>query len=205
MFRYLVNYCFNYALESKIMGMDAAFVYLARKYYLSGEAYWVDKETRNEIEQEVQITQYNLLGMKAQELKSPTRDGDLVSLYETEASFTLLLFWEADCEHCEKQISLVKTVLVEQFKPYGFKVFAVHTQDDKETWERFVTEYGLFDFVNCWDPYDLTNFREYYHVEFTPMLYLLDKDKKIIAKKLDVEQMADMIKRGYEKMGVTIE
>ncbi|MFR7822650.1 MAG: DUF5106 domain-containing protein [Odoribacter splanchnicus] len=30
MFRYLVSYCFNYALSNKYMGMDAAFVYLAK-------------------------------------------------------------------------------------------------------------------------------------------------------------------------------
>ena len=51
-------------------------------------------------------------------------DGDWVSLYETEAPFTLLLFWEADCGHCKKQVPQVKTGLLDKFKPYGFKVFA---------------------------------------------------------------------------------
>lgn len=132
MFRYLVSYCFNYALSNKYMGMDAAFVYLAKKYYLTGEADWVDKKTLENIEREVILTQYNLIGLKAQELKLPTMDGDWVSLYETEAPFTLLLFWEADCGHCKKQVPQIKTGLLDKFKPYGFKVFAVHTQNDKE-------------------------------------------------------------------------
>ncbi len=204
MFRYLVSYCFNFSLESKIMGMDAAFVYLSKKYYLTGQANWIDKETREKIEREVILTQYNLIGMKAQELKLPTIDGEWVSLYETEAPFTLLLFWEADCGHCKKQVPLVKSTLLDKFKPYGFKVFAVHTQNDKDKWEKFVTEHELFDFVNCWDPQNQTNFRVYYHIESTPMLYLLDKNKKIIAKKLDIEQLADMLTREYKNMGIEI-
>lgn len=205
MFRYLVSYCFNFSLESKIMGMDAAFVYLAKKYYLSGQANWIDKETREKIEREVILTQYNLVDMKAQELKLPTMDGEWVSLYETEAPFTLLLFWESDCGHCKKQVPLIKTDLLDKFKPYGLKVFAVHTQNDKEKWEKFVTEHDLFDFINCWDPHNQTNFRVYYHIESTPMIYLLDKDKKIIAKKLDNEQLADMLIREYQKLGIKIQ
>lgn len=204
MFRYLVSYCFNFALESKIMGMDAAWVYLAKKYYLSGQANWIDKETRDKIEREVILTQYNLVGMKAQELKLPTMDGEWVSLYETDAPFTLLLFWESDCGHCKKQVPQIKTALLDKFKPYGFKVFAVHTQSEKEKWEKFVTEHDLFDFINCWDPQNQTNFRIYYHIESTPMLYLLDKNKKIIAKKLDIEQLSDMLTREYKNMGIEV-
>lgn len=204
MFRYLVSYCFNYSLESQIMGMDAAFVYMAKKYYLSGQADWMDKENLKKIEREVILTQYNLVGMKAQELKLPTMDGDWVSLYETEAPFTLLMFWEADCGHCKKQVPLVKTALLDKFKPYGFKVFAVHTQNEKDKWEKFVTDHDLFDFINCWDPHNQTNFRVYYHIESTPMLYLLDKNKKIIAKKLDIEQLADILTKEYKKMGIEV-
>lgn len=204
MFRYLVSYCFNFSLESKIMGMDAAFVYLAKKYYLTKQADWVDEENLKKIEREVILTQYNLIGMKAQELKLPTMDSDWVSLYETDAPFTLLLFWEADCGHCKKQVPQIKTDLLDKFKPYGLKVFAVHTQNDKDKWEKFVTEHDLFDFINCWDPHNQTNFRVYYHIESTPMIYLLDKDKKIIAKKLDIEQLADMLTREYKRIGIEV-
>lgn len=204
MFRYLISYCFNFSLENKIMGMDGAFVKLAKRYYLSGDADWVDQEMLKKIEREVILTQYNLIGMKAKELKLPTMDGGWVSLYETTAPFTLLLFWESDCGHCKKQVPQVKTDLLDKFKSYGFKIFAVHTQNEKEKWEKFVTEHELFDFINCWDPHNQSNFRVYYHVESTPIMYLLDKDKKIIAKKLDIEQIADMLKHEYKKMGIEI-
>jgi hypothetical protein len=37
-------------------------------------------------------------------------------------------------------------------------------------------------------------FRQLYDVYQTPMLYLLDKDKRIIAKKLSYQQMDDLLK-----------
>lgn len=205
MFRYMVSYCFNYALESKIMGMDEAFVKIAQRYYTSGQVDWIDKANMKKIEEEVLKLKYNLVGMKAQELKLPTMDGNWVSLYETKAPFTLLLFWESDCGHCKKQVPEVKTELFDKFKQHGLKVFAVHTQNEKEKWENFVTEHDLFDFVNCWDPHNQTNYRVYYNVFSTPIMYLLDKDKKIIAKKLDIEQLVDMLKREYKKQGIDIQ
>ena len=104
----------------------------------------------------------------------------------------------------QKQVPLIKTQLLDRFKPYGFKVFAVHTQNEKEKWEKFVTDHELFDFINCWDPHNQTNFRVYYHIESTPILYLLDKDKKIIAKKTGIEQLADMLTKEYKRMGITV-
>lgn len=204
MFRYLVSYCFNFALESKIMGMDEAFVKIAKRYYTSGQVDWVDKENMKKIREEVLKLEYNLIGMQAQELKLPTMDGNWVSLHETKAPFTLLLFWESDCGHCKKQVPEIKTELFDKFKQYGLKVFAVHTQNDKDKWEKFVEEHELFDFVNCWDPHNQTNYRVYYNVFSTPIMYLLDKDKKIIAKKLDIEQLTDMLKREYKKQGIDI-
>lgn len=204
MFRYMVSYCFNYTLESKIMGMDKAFVNVAKKYYVSGQVDWMSDETMKKIKEEVIKLQYNLIGLTAQELKLPDMDGNWVSLQETKAPFTLLLFWEANCGHCKKTVPQVKHDLLDKFKAHGLKVFAVHTQNSKEEWEKFVTEHDLFDFINCWDPHNQTNYRVYYNVFSTPIMYLLDKDKKIIAKKLDIEQLADMLKNEYKKMGIEI-
>ncbi|MCQ4905894.1 hypothetical protein NE456_19205, partial [Odoribacter splanchnicus] len=70
----------------------------------------------------------------------------------------------ADCGLCKKQVPQIKTGLLDKFKAYGFKVFAVHTQNDKEKWVNFVTEHELFDFINCLDPQNQTNFRVYYNI-----------------------------------------
>lgn len=89
----------------------------------------------------------------------------------------------------------------DKFKPYGLKVFAVHTQNEKEKWEKFIADPDLFDFSNCWDPYNQSNFKAYYHIDSTPKMYLLDKEKKIIGKDLSVPQFVDLLTHEYKKMG----
>ena len=44
----------------------------------------------------------------------------------------------------------------------------------------------------------------YYHVDATPVMYMLDKNKKIIGKKLSIEQYADMLVHEYKKIGIDI-
>lgn len=205
MFRYLMNYCLGYTFDNKIMGMDESFVKLGHHYYVSGIVDWLDKEQMKKITDEVYKRQYNLLNHKALDLKLPSLEGNWVSLYETKAPFILLLFWEANCGHCKKQVPLAKKEIFDRFAPHGLKVFAVNTHTNKKEWEEFIEQNELFDFINCWDPERQSNYWTIYNVFSTPVMYILDKDKKIIAKNLAVEQMVELLKKEYQKQGITVQ
>lgn len=204
MFRYMLNYCLVATFDNKIMGMDEAFVKLGERYYQSGQVTWLDKEQLKKITDEVIKRQYNLIGHKAIDLRLPTMDGKWVSLLETKAPFILLVFWEPNCGHCKTQVPLAKKEIHDRFSPYGLKVFAVQTQTNEKEWEEFVEKNELFDFINCWDPNRQSNYWTIYNVFSTPVMYLLDKDKKIIGKNLAVDQMVDLLKHEYQKMGTEI-
>lgn len=204
MFRYLMNYCLVYTFDNKIMGMDESFVKLGQRYYMSGIVDWLDQEQLKKITDEVIKRQYNLLHHKALDLKLPSLEGNWVSLYETEAPYILLIFWEPNCGHCKKQIPLAKKEIFDRFASHGLKVFAVNTHSDQKAWEDFVAKNELFDFINCWDPKKQSNYWTIYNVFSTPVMYILDKDKKIIAKNLAVDQMVDLLKKEYQKQGITI-
>ncbi|MGW8181844.1 MAG: peroxiredoxin family protein, partial [bacterium] len=84
-----------------------------------------------------------------------------------------------------------------QNKDKGIQVFAVCTQQDKEKWENYIVDNGL-NWINGWDPQRLSRFDYYYNVESTPLVYILDRDKKIIAKRLAVEDIPAFIE-AYRK------
>jgi hypothetical protein len=44
------------------------------------------------------------------------------------------------------------------------------------------------------DPIHLNNLKERFDIYSTPVIYILDKDKKIKAKRLGAEQVIDMLK-----------
>ncbi|RKE04760.1 TlpA family protein disulfide reductase [Marinifilum flexuosum] len=188
-FQYLTQYALNFAVKSKVMGMDAAFVNLAKRYYLSGQATWADSTLMANIRERVIKTQFNLIGMKSQDLLMQTPEGEFIRLHEIEAPLTVLYFWEPDCGHCKKVTPKLKTEILDKYQDKGLKVFAVCTQDQKEMWENAIHDYDIYDFINCYDPEFQTNFRIFYDVYSTPIIYLLDKDKKIIAKRLDIDNL----------------
>ncbi|GHV65440.1 hypothetical protein FACS1894199_06120 [Bacteroidia bacterium] len=205
MFKYLMNYCTKYTYEDKIMGMDEAFVKLGQKYYVSGIVNWLDSAGLKKVTDEVLKRQFNLLYHKAIDLQLTTVEGQITSLYETQAPFIFLLFWESNCAYCKKVVPQIKKDILDRFGKHGLKVFAVHTQDTKEEWQSFIEQNDLFDFINVWDPNNQSNYWTYYNVFATPVMYVLDKDKKFIAKNIAIEQMVEVLKREYKKVGINIE
>jgi peroxiredoxin len=202
-FQYYTQYALNYAIKSKIMGVDAAFVDLARRYYLSGQATWADSTLMASIKERVIKLQYNLLDMKAQDLALETIDGEFVTLHEVEADYTVLYFFETDCGHCKKVTPRLKPEILDAYKDLNIQVMAVYTQQEKELWQKYIEDNELYDFINCYDPSYKTNFRIFYDVYSTPTIYLLDKDKKIVAKRLDIDNLKGFLdherKRKAEK------
>ena len=173
------------------MGHDAVIVKLADDIYLSGKADWTTKEWRDNLKQEVERIRPNLIGVKAHDLVMNTFNGIYVSLYDINKDFTVLYFWEPDCGHCKEATPKLKAYY-DKYKSNGVEVFAICTQNDREEWEKYIQENKL-TWINGWDPQRLTNFDYYYNITTTPTIYILDRNKTIIAKKLPVESIESFI------------
>jgi hypothetical protein len=72
------------------------------------------------------------------------------------------------------------------------EIFAICTQNNREEWENYIAENNL-NWINGWDPMRISEYDNYYHVRATPLIYILNREKEIIAKKLPEENVADFI------------
>jgi len=190
-YQYTLSYLLNQFQISNIMGMDAVFVHLAKNYYLNGKAPWADKKLLGKIQELVDKTEPNLIGRIAPELIMENSDGSVSSLHHLNAAFTIMVFWEPDCGHCQKVIPEVWR-LYQKYKSQNVDVFAVYTQYDKNKWIDYINKNKIF-WTNVWDSEYNSNFRNLYNIYSTPTIYLLDKDKKIIAKRIGAESLDDLI------------
>jgi thiol-disulfide isomerase/thioredoxin len=195
-FQYVAVYLFNHFRESTYMGHDAIIVKLADDIYLSGKADWTTKEWRDNLRKEVDRIRPNLIGVKGHDLVMNTYNGVYASLYDIKKEFTILYFWEPDCGHCKEATPKLKAYY-DKVKNQGVEVFAVCTQSDRTKWEKYIQDNNL-NWINGWDPQRSTNFDYYYNVTATPSIYILDRNKKIIAKKLAVEDIGPFIEN-YRK------
>ena len=190
-FQYVSVYLFNHFRESEIMGHDAVMVKLADDIYLSGKADWVTKEFKDDLKKQIDLIRPNLIGKKAANIVMDSFKGIFVSLYDVEKEFTILYFWEPDCGHCKEATPKLKTYY-DKPKDYTLEVFAVCTTSDKAKWTKYIEDNKL-TWINGWDPQRSSHFDYYYNVQSTPTVYILDKNKKIIAKKLAVEEIGPFI------------
>jgi len=190
-FQYVTVWLMNRYASSEIMGQDAVVVHIADKIYLSGKAPWASEEYLDDLRKRVERLRPNLIGKKAPELLMSSFAGQYVSLYDVRADFTIVYFWEPDCGHCKEATPILKDYY-EKNRSSGIEVFAVCTQQDHDKWEKYIVDHSL-GWINGWDPQRLSRFDYLYNVESTPLIYILDRDKKIIAKRLAVEDIASFI------------
>ena len=184
---YIFLYLLNESNQSQIMGMDKVFVLLSEKFVLKNPKTWLDTSIVRKIKERVDAVKPNLIGNLAPELKLADSEGNYYSLRQMNAKYTLLVFWEPDCSHCQKTIPVLNKDLYQTFKNKGVDIYAVLTQNNKDKWMKAIQDYKIQEWTNVWDPMYTSNFRKLYDVTSTPIIYILDKNKKIIAKRLDVE------------------
>ena len=190
-FQFVAVWLFNHFIESEIMGHDAVVVKLADDIYLSGKADWVSKEFKDNLRKQIELIRPNLIGKKAQNIIMDSYSGIFVSLYDIQKDFTILYFWEPDCGHCKEATPKLKAYY-DTAKNNGVEVFAVCTQSDRQKWTKYIEDNKL-TWINGWDPTRASHYDIYYNVQSTPTIFILDRNKKIIAKKLSVEDIGPFI------------
>lgn len=196
-FRYcVVNITYKYE-TSNIMGMDAVFVDLSESYYLSGDAFWADSTLTAKIADRVDRIKPNLIGKTAPSMNLVDTLMRPRSLSGIKAGFIVLYFYDPDCGHCKKKTPELLELYNNTLKEMGVEVVATDIKKDVEDWKKYVRTNKL-NWINLSDPQVRSNFRYEYNIETTPQIYILDEHKKIIAKKLDVEQIEDFIRKQIE-------
>lgn len=193
---------FTYVTEtSQIMGLDAVFVHLVNQYYKTGEAYWVNETVLNNIVERANTLENLLIGKPAPNMIMIDTNNDLKSLYALKADFTVVLFWDPDCGHCRHEIPIIRDWMKENAAKYNTKVFAVCSDTSLVKWKNFLNKNDIRDWFNVNGTRSATkNYHDLYDIISTPTIYILDRQKKIIAKRVGADQMEDIIIRRHKQL-----
>jgi thiol-disulfide isomerase/thioredoxin len=196
MYRYLLAKFTNKYINPEIMGQDKVFVYLFENFYLKGDTTILsDKDKKTVMERGWSLIA-NQLGEPAPLLNLVTTEGKHVNLYDVKAPYTFVIFWDPNCGHCKETVPKVDSIWEAKWKALGMKIYAVNIDEKaNKAWGEFITKNKLETWTNVYQTKEerdeetkagKPNFRQLYDVYKTPTLYLLDEQKRIIAKNLDV-------------------
>ena len=188
---YLIHFL-NYYAKSTIVGMDGVYVHIAKKYYCTGQASWAKKEDLEKICDNASRLEPILIGKIAPNITVKDRNNQPHALWDVDADYTVLFFWDPECGHCKKAApDMVK--FAEKWKPRGVRVFAVCTAvtDKAENCWKSAEEKEFSDeyFMNMYDPYIQSKYKTLYDVKTTPQIFILDRKHEILMKRIGAEQL----------------
>ncbi len=199
MFKYYLVHFLNHFAKSKVVGMDAVYVSIFNNYYAKGLAPWTDKETYKKIEENVKSLEPILIGKTAPDFRMKKRDGTPLTLSEVKSEYTILYFWDADCGHCKKASPKMKE-FYSKFKNKNVQILAVCTEvgeDVKKCWDTI--DEREYEWMNLVDPFMQSRYKTNYYIKSTPQIFILDKDKKIIMKRIGAEQLDEVMDKIIER------
>lgn len=200
MFKYVLWYLTRNYETSKVMGYDAVFVHLVERYYMTNQAYWVNPTVLENISKRAKILGPILIGKQAPNLIMLDTNNVPVSLHHINAKFTLIFFWDPECGHCVKEMPKVQKFYNDFKDKYNIEVFAVCTDTSLVKWKSYIKKNNL-NWINVDGPRALTkDFHDLYDIYSTPVLFLLNDKKEIIAKRLAADQLEGFIEN-YVKQG----
>jgi len=191
-YQYIASYLLNFYNTFYKIGMNEVFVFIADNYFLPNKADWYNKEQLVQIKTRRDFLAQGLPGKPAQDLTVESITGEYFSLHQMESQITLLYFWSADCGHCTTSTEILKKYY-EALMAKNINIFAINIDTDKKKWLKKVEEKGT-EWINCYDPEGVSGFRDKYYVFGSPLLYVIDTDKKIVARKNGEEEIEKLCK-----------
>jgi peroxiredoxin len=190
LFKYYVVHFTNKAAKSDIVGMDGVYVHMIDNYYRNGLAYWSDPEQLATMVENADKNRPLLIGKPAPNLEMNRRDGSPVNLYDLDAKYTVLYFWQFACPSCKKSTPHMKAFYA-KWKSKGVEVFAVCTKQRElpKCWE-YIDDNEIGEWLHATDKYQ--RFARDYNVISTPSIFVLDENKKIISKRIGAQQLDEL-------------
>jgi thiol-disulfide isomerase/thioredoxin len=207
MYKFLLNWLTDEYINPKYMGQDAVFVHLFEKYHSKGLSNWLNTKQMESISRRAYMLMANLIGAKAANLEMVDTSGKPAPLYNIEADYTVICFWDPNCGHCKEEVPRLDSIYRANWIKHNVKIYAVLTPDQKDNakteWLKFITEHKLAGGwthvykTKAMEAADLAEqkpgFRQLYDITSTPILYVLDKDKNIVGKKLTILQLNELL------------
>jgi len=214
MFKYILHHMTFESESSKVMCMDKVFVDLVNEYYVTGKVKWLDDKQLAKIVDRAKALKYSVCGNIAHNITLPGKDGTTwESLHDIEAKYTLLVIWESSCGHCKKEMPVLQRIY-EEWHDKGLEIYAIGNDFEPEPWLEYLETTNYTDWIHVSDnplinaqdsaaslirsritDLESLNFRTTFDVFSTPKLFLLDENKKILAKQIGALQLAEMLYR----------
>lgn len=140
----------------------------------------------------LRVANMNRKGTIANDFKYVDRNGVAGRLHSLPGEYVVIYFFNPECADCKRVSELLANcdVLTKMVKEKKVTVIALYPDEDTAIWERHCRE-----LPHEWTVarYATSDDASSYDLPAIPMLYLIDKDKRVIAKDIPPERLCNSI------------
>lgn len=198
LFRHLASLMekYLYTPESALKN-EELFIPVLRSVIRSPQMSEVDKIRPSHL---LELVLKNRIGSTASDFQYISIEGQSEHLHGLESDYTLLLFYDPDCHDCQALIrQLSASFLIHRLsRDNRLKIVALYPNEDIEAWKA----YGPLipeEWINAYDSHQSILNEEIYDLKATPLLYLLDKEKKVLLKDATFRQIEDYLREAPQR------
>ena len=168
------------------IGFERGLTHIANSTSL--DQFCENTERKKELENKLELIRKLAIGQPAPEFSTTDINGNIVDLYEIDANKTVLIFWASWCPHCDEIMPVIDNNL-----DGNTQVIAISIDENKDDLMESIKN-SKYDWINIaelkgWNG-DIV---EDYGIAATPSIFILDKDKKIIAKPLSKDELKSIL------------
>ncbi len=182
--------------KSTLMDSEKVYVNMIQRYFTKDLAFWSDSMEIYALRQRADEMAASLTGLKAPDVVSTGPDGKQYSLYDSKSDYVVVYLYNPTCEHCMEQTPVLRDMYQRKSRK-EFDVFAIAIDTNDEEWKEYIRKNNL-NWTNVYDPSNRSIYKKYY-VDITPEVYVLNKERIIIGKNLNANQIEGVIQQDKER------
>lgn len=198
--RFLLVKYINRYLNPQYMWEDKVYIHLFEKYFSQKEYPWLTEKGKKTVFDRYYSMAANVFGTTAADIELPDSTGKMKKLFNITDPYTVVVFWDPTCGHCKETLPQIDSIYRAKWDSLNVKIYAIAKETDgtKKDWMSFITEHHLTGWEHVYYSKEANDARvknnipsyfQLYDVQIVPTLYLLDKNKSILAKKIPFDQI----------------
>ncbi|MFC2100387.1 thioredoxin-like domain-containing protein [Bacteroidota bacterium] len=147
-----------------------------------------NKERKSQLEKRLESYQKLVRGNKVPEIISKDQERNPIILSELKSNYTLVVFWATWCPHCKSLLPEIKKSC-DILSADEIKILAVSLDTLQNDWLSFIKSF-TGNWVHCSDLKGWNSkAADDYSIYATPTMFLLDINKKILAKPVTYNEL----------------
>jgi len=181
------DFLMQYLIEGfEMYGFDRVISHIANNYEPANTC--VNEERKSELEKRVENLRRLAVGNIAPDIQFKNGDEINSGLSGIDSDLTVVLFWASWCPHCNQMIPDLKEIYGDESLP-DFEVLAISIDTSASDYNQALAEHapGWISYTDLkgWNSKPAVD----YSIYATPTMFLLDKNRMILARPVTVNEL----------------